>query len=211
MSTIEGRNGQSSAAPKTSSWRVVDIVIAAVIAVSSGVIFWAWNNTHHVLDFLFLAFPPSSALVAGMWLFPAVLGALIIRKPGAALFCELVAAMVSSLLGSEFGLTVLASGLVQGLGAEAVFAAFRYRRWNLPVALLAGAATGLFGGINDAFIFRWFPEYTMAMQLTYVAFMTVSGLVIAGLLSFCATRALAKTGALGALASRKAATEPTFG
>ena len=191
----------------TSSWRVVDIVIAAVIAVSSGVIFWAWNSTHHLLDFLFLAFPPSAALVSGMWLFPAVLGALIIRKPGAALFCELVAAMVSALMGSEFGLTVLASGLAQGLGAELVFAAFRYRKFNLPVALLAGAGAELFGSVNDTFIFRWFPEYTTGMLFAYIAFMTISGVLIAGLLSFLATRALAKTGALGALASRKAATE----
>lgn len=193
--------------PATSSWRVVDIVIAAVIAVSSGVIFWAWNSTHHLLDFLFLAFPPSVSLVSGMWLFPAVLGALIIRKPGAALFCEIVAAMVSALMGSEFGLTVLASGLIQGLGAELVFAAFRYRKFNLPVALLAGGAAGLFGSVNDTFIFRWFPEYTTGMLFSYIAFMTISGIVIAGLLSFLATRALAKTGALGALASRKAATE----
>lgn len=193
--------------PATSSWRVVDIVIAAVIAVSSGVIFWAWNSTHHLLDFLFLAFPPSASLVSGMWLFPAVLGALIIRKPGAALFCEIVAAMVSALMGSEFGLTVLASGLIQGLGAELVFAAFRYRKFNLPVALLAGGAAGLFGSVNDTFIFRWFPEYTTGMLFSYIALMTISGIVIAGLLSFLATRALAKTGALGALASRKAAAE----
>lgn len=204
MSTTNRPAGHRTA---TSSWRVVDIVIAAVIAVSSGVIFWAWNSAHHLLDVLFLAFPPSAALVSGMWLFPAVLGALIIRKPGAALFCELVAAVVSALMGSEFGLTVLASGLIQGLGAELVFAAFRYRRFNLPVALLAGAGAGLFGGINDAFIFRWYPEYTNGMLFAYIAFMTISGIVIAGLLSFLATRALAKTGALGALASRRAATE----
>ncbi|MBV1780614.1 ECF transporter S component [Paeniglutamicibacter sp. ABSL32-1] len=205
MSTTNQPAGPKTA---TTSWRVVDIVIAAVIAVSSGVIFWAWNSTHHLLDFLFLAFPPSTALVSGMWLFPAVLGALVIRKPGAALFCELVAAMVSALMGSEFGLTVLTSGLIQGLGAEAVFAAFRYRKFNLPVALLAGAGAGLFGSVNDTFIFRWYPEYTTGMLFAYIAFMTISGIVIAGLLSFLATRALAKTGALGALASRKAATEP---
>ena len=46
---------------------------------------------------LFVAFPPSSGLVAGMWLFPAVLGGLLIRKPGAALFTEMVAAAVSAL------------------------------------------------------------------------------------------------------------------
>lgn len=193
------------------TWRVVDIVVAAVLAVASGVIFWGWNTVHHVTDILFVAFPPSSALLAGIWLFPAVLGALVIRKPGAALFCETVAAVVSSFLGSEYGWTVLVSGLVQGLGAEIVVALFLYRRWGLPTALLAGAATGLFGGVNDAFIFSWFPEYTLSMKVAYVAFMVVSGIVIGGLLSWSATRALSKTGALSALASRRAAQEPVMG
>jgi energy-coupling factor transport system permease protein len=200
-----------TAQPVRRGWRVVDIVIAAVLAVASGVVFFGWNTFYHVFDFLFVAFPPASSLLAGMWLFPAVLGALIIRKPGAALFCELVAAFVSNALGSEFGWTVLASGLIQGLGAELVFALFRYRNWGLPVALLAGALAGLFGGTNDAFIFNWFPEYTTAMKTVYVVCMTVSGVVIAGLLSWLATRALARTGALSALASRKAAQEPVRG
>lgn len=193
------------------TWRIVDIVVASVIAVASGVIFWAWNTTHHLLDFLFLAFPPSSALLAGMWLFPAVLGALIIRKPGAALFCEMVAAVVSSLLGSEYGWTVWVSGLVQGLGAELVVALFLYRHWSLPVSLLAGLLTGVFGGVNDAFVFAWFPEYTAAMKLAYVACMAVSGLVIAGLGSWALTRALSRTGALSALASKRAAQDRAFG
>lgn len=193
------------------TWRVVDIVVASVIAVASGIIFWGWNTAHHLLDFLFLAFPPSSALLAGMWLFPAVLGALIIRKPGAALFCEMVAAVVSSLLGSEYGWTVWASGLVQGLGAEVVIALFLYRRWSLQVALLAGLMTGIFGGVNDAFIFSWFPEYTATMKLAYVVCMAISGLVIGGLGSWALTRALSRTGALSALASRRAAQERAFG
>ncbi len=69
MVTITGR-GHNNTTPKNSNWRVVDIVVAAVIAVSSGVIFWAWNSAHHVLDFLFIAFPPSSALMAGHVAFP---------------------------------------------------------------------------------------------------------------------------------------------
>lgn len=190
------------------SWRVVDIVVAAVIAVASGVIFWAWNLAYAGLSPAFAAFPPSSALVAGMWLFPAVLGGLIIRRPGAALFTELVAATVSGLLGSQFGLTVLASGLIQGLGAELILLAFLYRRFTLPVALLAGLATGIFGGINDAFIFNWFPEYTLEWKYIYVALVGVSGIVIAGLLSWLATRGLAATGALSALPSRRAHQEP---
>lgn len=190
------------------SWRVVDIVVAAVIAVASGVILWAWSLADAGLSPAFVAFPPASALLAGFWLFPGVLGGLIIRRPGAALLTELVAALVSGLLGSKYGITVLASGFFQGLGAELILLVFLYRRFTLPVALLAGLLAGLFGGLNDAFVFNWFPDYTLEWKYIYVVFMTVSGVVIAGLLSWLATRGLAATGALSALPSRRAHQEP---
>jgi energy-coupling factor transport system substrate-specific component len=69
---------------------------------------------------------------------PAALGMLIIRKPGAALFCETVAATGELLMGSQYGASVLFSGFVQGLGAEIIFAIFVYRKFNLPISLLAG-------------------------------------------------------------------------
>lgn len=199
-------------APATTrkNWRVVDIVVASVIAVASGVIFWAWNAGYGFVTLAFVAFPPASAFVSGMWLFPAVLGALIIRKPGAALYCEILAAVVSALLGSQWGLAVLLSGFIQGLGAEVIFAAFLYRKWNLPVALLAGLLSGIFGGIGEAYLLGYFAEYTEAMKLFHVIAMGVSGLIIAGLLSWLATRGLAKTGALSALGSRRAHLENTF-
>lgn len=195
---------KQSAANQRSGWRVVDIVTASVIAVASGVIFWAWGAGYGLFSLAFAAFPPAAALLTGVWLFPAVLGALIIRKPGAALYCELLAAVVEALLGSHYGLTVLLSGLVQGLGAEVVFAAFRYRNWNLGVALLAGLFSGLFAGISEAYIMAYYVEYTPALKLFHVIATGVSGLIVAGLLSWLATRGLAKTGALSALASRRA-------
>jgi len=192
------------------TWRVADIVVASVIAVASGVVFWGWNASYGFISLGFVAFPPASAVVSGMWLFPAVLGALIIRKPGAALYCELLAAVISALLGSQWGITVLISGLVQGLGAEVVFAALRYRVWNLPAALAAGFGSGLFGAITEAYILAYYAKYTEGMKLFHVAAMSLSGLVIAGILSFLATRALARTGALSALPSRRAHQEPAL-
>jgi energy-coupling factor transport system substrate-specific component len=41
-------------------------------------------------------YPPLTGLIAGGWMIPAVLGMLIIRKPGAALFCEALPPLVSS-------------------------------------------------------------------------------------------------------------------
>lgn len=202
----------ATATPATKrSWRVVDIVIASVVAVVSGVIFWAWNFSYAGLEFLWVAFPPSSGIVLGMWLFPAVLGGLIIRKPGAAIYCEMVAAATEMFMGSQFGMTVLIAGLVQGLGAEAAFAAVRYRSFGLPSSLLAGFGAALFAAVNALFIVNWYPEYTLPMKFSYMGFCLVSGLVIAGLLSWIVTRALARTGALSSVASRGAAREPIRG
>jgi energy-coupling factor transport system substrate-specific component len=108
-------------------WRTIDIVIAAVIAVAFGVIFWAWNIVWSATEGAFAFFPPAQTLLYGVWLMPAVLGGLIIRKPGAALFTEAVAATISALLGAAWGATVIPQGLVQGLGAELAFAILLYR------------------------------------------------------------------------------------
>lgn len=204
---------KSVAFKKTSyNWRVVDIVVAALVAVAGGVIFWAWSQGANVISAPVNAvYPPLTGLYMGGWLIPAVLGMLIIRKPGAALFCEAVAATGELIMGSPYGTTVLISGLLQGLGAELVFAAFRYKKFNLPVALLAGAGAGLFGGLNDSFMpWGWNLAYSGGDKLAYVIFTAISGAVIAGALSWVATRGLAKTGVLSSFASRKAATEPVF-
>ncbi|MFJ6028123.1 ECF transporter S component [Pseudarthrobacter sp. NPDC092424] len=194
------------------SWRVVDIVVAALIAIAGGVIFWAWSQGALAVSAPMNAvYPPLTGLIAGGWMIPAVLGMLIIRKPGAALFCETVAATGELLMGSQYGTSVLFSGFVQGLGAEIIFAVFVYRKFNLPVALLAGAAAGLFCGLNDSFSpWGWNIAYSAGDKFAYILFTSISGAIIAGALSWIATRGLARTGVLSPFASRKAATEPVF-
>ena len=152
---------------------------------------------------------------------PAVLGMLIIRKPGAALFCETVAATGELIMGSQYGASVLFSGFVQGLGAEIMFALVLYkkfsvpalyRKFNLPVALLAGAACRP--------VLR--PERLVhAVGLEHRLRRTVTSSPTSSSppspapssparLSWIATRGLARTGVLSSFASRKAATEPVF-
>ncbi len=214
MTDISSQHGSASrsSARRNYSWRVVDIVVAALIAVAGGVIFWAWSQGANLISVPVNAlYPPLSGLYAGGWMIPAVLGMLIIRKPGAALFCETVAATGELIMGSQYGTTVLISGVLQGLGAELVFAAFLYKKFNLPVSLLAGAGAGLFCGLNDSFLpWGWNIAYAAGDKLAYIVFTTISGAIIAGGLSWLATRGLAKTGVLGSFASRKAATEPVF-
>lgn len=203
--TQPSKQNQQDSPARKSTWRVVDIVVVSVLGVALGVIFWLWSAGYGLTSAITVAFPPLGALYGGGWLIAGVLGGLVIRKPGAALYCELIAAMVEGLLGTHFGFTVLLSGLVQGLGAELGFALFRYRKFNLPVALISGALAGLALGINDSIV--WNIEWAMEWKLVYVALAMVSGAVIAGLVSWLAVRGLARTGALANLPSRGAATE----
>jgi len=129
-----------------------------------------------------------------------VLGGLVIRKPGAALFTELVAAIVSALLGAQWGgFATIEAGLVQGLGAELIFLVFLYHRWNVVVAMLAGAAAGLAMAVND--IVGYYLASGPAFQAIYTVSGIVSGAVIAGLGSWFIVRGLARTGALSRFAS----------
>ena len=185
----------TSATPHRFAWRVVDIVVASVVGVASGLLFVVWNiASNPVTDPLKAVLPGLQALGGGFWLFAGVLTALIVRKPGAALFGELLAATVSALIGNQWGVLTLLSGAVQGLGAELVFAAFLYANWRAGVAVLAGAGAGLAMAITDLTV--WYPGSDTLFVVVYTISAVVGGALIAGLLSWLAVRGLARTGAL---------------
>ena len=179
-------------------WRTIDIVIASIIAVAFGVIFWAWNLLWNgPADAIPL---PGRAVIYGMWLVPAVLGALIVRKPGAAFYTLSLASLVSVAIGTSWGWTIAVQGPLEALGAELGFAIFAYRVYRLPVALLAAALAGVVASVYDAFV--WYPDTSWAtMRIPYILITAASSLVIAGLGSVALTRALAQTGVLDRFAA----------
>lgn len=203
MSTSMSTSRVTTTRSRPARWRVVDIVVASVIGVASGLVFLAWNVLYRgPSELLSPLLPGLQGLLDGPWLFAGVLGALIIRKPGAAVYTELLAAAVSALtlVGNTWGAVLtLEAGLVQGLGAELVFLAFFYRRWNLPVAILAGVGAALAGGINNLIL--WYAGADVTFVVVYLISTMLSGAVIAGALSWLLARGLAATGALDRFAS----------
>lgn len=177
-----------------SDWRIVDIVVAAVVAVAFGVVFLAWNALYAATSPIFAFLPPAQAIMYGVWLLPAVLVGLIVRRPGAALFGGLVSAAVSVLLGSPYGADALISGVIQGGGAELAFAMGLYRRWNLPFAVLAGALSGLAAAIHDLIVY--YPDAGTDFQAVYVVATVASGAAVAGLGAWLLLRALTAAGVL---------------
>lgn len=172
-------------------WRVVDIVVAAVIAVAFGVVFQAWNVLWETTTFMM---PPLRGALYGVWMVPAVLVPLIVRRPGAALFGEAVAASASMLFGAQWGLLTVVYGLAQGAAAELVFAFGLYRRWSLVPAVGAGAAAGLAGALLDLAVF--YADWGADWQLLYTGLVVASSAAIAGVGGWLLLRALVATGVL---------------
>ena len=187
------------AAPGTSSWRTVDIIVTAVLGVAFGLVFWLWALVFSATGPAFAGFPPGQAVIYGVFLLPAVVAPLIVRKPGAALFAELIGAVVEALLGSHFGTRVIFYGLLQGAAAELAFIAFRYRRFGWTQALLAAALAGLAASLLD-FTF-YYGTWTAGWKTVYLLLVVSSTVVIAGIGGMALTRALRASGALSSFAS----------
>jgi len=196
--TARGTNGTILATRPLMGWRGIDLITAAMLAVAFGVMFWGFDTfIYPILSTATAGFPPAGELMLGVWLTPAVVGALVIRRPGAALFTELVAANVELFLGNKWGAAVLLSGVLQGLGVELALALFRHRRFGIIVAVLGGVLAAAF----EIVFYEWYSyvaEYSIAWKVIYLGCGMVSGAVIAGVGGWALVRGLAGTGALSA-------------
>ncbi len=183
------------------SWRVVDIVTAAVLGTVFGLVFFLWNQVGYAAFSALDALTPGvGGIVSGVWLMGGPVGALIIRKPGAAIFVETLAAVVSMGLGSQWGPEALVAGLMQGAGAEIAFALFRYMKYTPAVAALAGGLAGVGAMLLEGVTSGNFAK-SLLFNVTYWSATIISGVVIAGLGSYYLVVALAKAGALGRFAA----------
>ncbi|MGQ4569749.1 ECF transporter S component [Dermabacteraceae bacterium P9123] len=176
------------------SYRTSDILLAATIAVAFGVIFRGYGVFYDVLDPVFKGFPPLVGLLTGIWCLPALLAGLIVRRPGAAVFAEVVAASIEALLGGKWALGTLISGVLQGLGVEIVLAVTGYALFTLPVAAAAGALSTVFEWCYERF--AYYGEWSNFWGFSLLGFFVISGVVLCGVLGHALIKALAATGAL---------------
>lgn len=188
------------------AWRTVDILTIAFLGAAFGIAYWGWGLAYELPAApLKAAFPPLGGITAAPWLVAGVVGGLVVRRPGAALLCELVASLVSMIPGTQWGFTTLVSGILQGLGAELGFALLGYGSFGLAAAILAGALAAPLEAVYEWFV--WWTDWTWGYKIAYLAILTAAGGAIAGGLGWVITRALASAGALGAFPAGQEARE----
>lgn len=180
------------------SWRAIDLITLAVLGVAFGVAFWGFDAfVYPQIMVLTTALPPLQELALGVWILPAVAGMLLVRRPGAALLTELVAATLEAILGNKWGIVVLISGVLQALGVEIVVALRRWRRFSVGHAVAGGALAA----ILEVVVYEWWayvPTYSWGWKLIYLAAGIISGALIAGVGGHYLVKALAATGAVNA-------------
>lgn len=180
----------------TRGWTLREILIVAVLGAVFGVLYLAWVQVWLIAQAIFGAV--TMDVVMGFWFIVSIIAAAIIRKPGAALLSEVLAALVQVLLGSPAGLLLLVTGLVQGAGAEAVFAATRWKNYRLQVLMLAGV-----GAAIASFAYTWvrfdYGALAPGLLVTMFALRCLSGAILGGLAGHLVVEALYKTGVLSGL------------
>jgi energy-coupling factor transport system permease protein len=179
-------------------WNTRELVVAAVLAVAVGVVFWAWGLLwSSVLGAI--PFPFSYAFV-GVWMIGGLLVPYVVRRPGAALVGELVAAFVSMAMGNQWGILTMASGLVQGVGAEIVFGSGGWKRFTGGWLYGAAALAGAFSILLDTFVYSYYTTYTWASIGVAAILCVVGSVILGGGLSQLLGQALERTGVLSGLA-----------
>src|SRR5919205_325567 len=133
---------------ETRGWTLREILIVTVLGAVFAVLYLGWVQVWLIAQAIFGS--RTMDVVMGFWFVASIVAAAIIRKPGAAFAAEVMAAGVEILLGSPGGLILLLSGAIQGAGAEAVFAATRWRNYSLPVLMAAGVGASIF-----SFVYTW--------------------------------------------------------
>jgi energy-coupling factor transport system substrate-specific component len=176
-------------------WKTLEVILTANLALVFGLLFLGWAFVWGFVKPLNAVLPGSRDLFYGFWFVASIVAAYIIRKPGAALAAETLAALAEFLAGGEWGLTILISGLVQGAMAELVFAAVDYKRFDLTVLALAGAAAGIGSMVVD-YLF-WYSSLTIGVLGVMLVARLISGAVLAGWLGKMIGDGLERAGALG--------------
>ena len=191
MDNVRSAGDDAQVVESPLAWKTRDILVAAGIAVPLGLVYAGWLALWLAAQII----PEISHVVGGLYVLAPVIVGYVLRRPGAALLAEMIAALVETPF-TPYGTIIIWLGFLQGIGVEAVFALTGYRRYSLPILMLAGvvgALAVLFGRFYVAF---GYGNLALEVQALRLLATIVGGMLLGGLLGKLIADALAKTGVL---------------
>lgn len=177
---------------KITGWQVRDVIYLAIIAIFFGVIYQLWSLPYTLIAATPLK-PFANDLTIGVWVMAGPLASLIIKKPGAGILGEVIAATVEMFLFSQWGVLNLISGFIQGASAELGFTATGYHTWSKRNLFLSTIFMTIITFIWDLFQNGYLAyQLSLLISLFIIRFLSIG--FFAGVLVYLIAKMLHQAG-----------------
>ena len=179
-------------------WKLQDIIMVAVLGLVFAAVYMAVFHLGLAIQAILTPFGLGDLafeFVYGIWFMAATLAAYIIRKPTVAFAAEVLASVMELFMGNAGGIRVVITGVVQGLGSEAGFALFRWKRYDLLSMCVSGTTTAVFIFLWE-FVQSGYGLLAPGLLAAKLCIRLVSACLFSGLVAKLAGDGLAKTGVL---------------
>ncbi|GET15001.1 ECF transporter S component [Ligilactobacillus agilis] len=177
---------------KKKAWSLQDVILLAIIAIFFGIIYQLWGYTYYALAATPLKVYANDATL-GVWIMAGPLAAILLKKAGASVIGEVLAATVEMLLFSSWGAANLISGLIQGLASELGFTLTAYKNWGALSLTLATITSTIVTFAWDLFQ-SGYAAYNFALLVSLFIIRLLSIGFFAGLLVYLIKALLNKSG-----------------
>ncbi len=178
-------NSEAVQTSRAYKWSLREVILMALIGIGFGVIYFIMDPIYAALDAVLVPMglhPYAIAITIGPWMMAAPLASYLLKRVGAGLIGEILAATGEALLGGYWGVATIISGFIPGIGSELGFTLTGYKSWKLGLILstLTGTAVTFFwslfhdgylqlniGMLIGLFIVRWISVGFFAGVLVY--------------------------------------------
>jgi energy-coupling factor transport system substrate-specific component len=171
-------------------WTTRDIMVTAIISIALGILYLPLT---YITGWL-TVFPFIAVFTTGVYYWPIIMMAYLIRRPGVALFSALIIFVVQVPF-TPWGILMLGFAFLYGIPIEIVLLVQRYKNFKLWYLMLTGAIAGLFSAGNR-FVVIGLGNVSIVLQITYFAVAFVCGAIIGGGLAKLVGDAVIKTGVI---------------
>lgn len=183
---------------KQNTWKLKDVLLIAICAVLFGVIYLGCTYVGGILYGILTPFGMASLGYEpfyGIYFMAGAFGVYVMRKPGAGLIAELLAAVLECLFGNYFGPIIILSGLVQGLGFELLVALKRYKKFD-RLTMIQGAVLCSVLTLGYNLVISGYNQIAVPVLALMLAVRLVSAIVFDGLVTPLLADGLVKAGVL---------------
>lgn len=175
----------------TGDYTTYDIMVMAVLIAAGGVLKAYWAQVRVVVESLTGPFGSSIIIGPGFYMF-AILACYLVRKPLSGTISMVLGGVIEILAGNPFGLPVLLFNFWEGLGPDIAYAIWRFKKYTLFVALIAGLLASYFGVFYGWYYFG-FSKLPFSQFLIYLLTRFLGG-ILAGVIGHYLGVALEKVG-----------------